>query len=176
MFSSWPCYLLQNLFTLYPPLFSVIQYIYVYSFQFLLRVQETLSNLSLLLKVSRWLFLMHSSPALIFTTKAIKIKTCYLKYLYNYICDNPAYFTKCPYESLRDLEFLHDICFNNIITENFCKFLRVFKYLILIYPSQKRKKRKILFLTDSTVIFPKVRAPKLFLRLECAFLKGAPWW
>ena len=67
-------------------------------FQFPFRVQQTLSNLSLLLKVSRWLFLMHSSPALILATKTIKIKVWYLKYLDNYVCDNPAYLTKCLYE------------------------------------------------------------------------------
>jgi len=51
-----------------------------------------------------------------------------------------------------------------------------FKNILVTYPSQKRKKRKIRFLTDPTVIFSKVRAPKLFLCLERAFLKGAPWW
>ena len=117
---------------------------------------------------------MHSSPAVILTTKAIKIKTCYLKYLYNYICDNPAYFTKCPYESLKDLEFLHDICFYNIITENFCKFLRVFKYLILIYPSQKRKKRKILFLTDLLYFSQKSKRQNYFYVWSELFSRAPP--
>ena len=59
-----------------------------------------------------------------------------------------------------------------MITEKILKIKIFFPNL----PLSKKKEEKNTMFNGPTVIFSKVKAPNLFLHLERAFFKGAPWW
>jgi hypothetical protein len=113
---------------------------------------------------------MHSSPGLILITKAIKTRDCYLKYLDDYVCDNPAYLSKCCYEHLKDLVIYTQYLFLYYTYWKIWKFVKYNPNL----PLSKKKEEKNSFFNGPKVIFSKVKVPNLFLHLERAFSRALP--